>query len=401
MRNSTIYWRLWAILLAAGLPSVWANPGASVVSELQPYVKNHELAGAVVLVASKNKVLSLDAIGYADIAANKPMKTDDLFWIASMSKPIAATALMMLVDEGKVGLDEPVQTYLPQFAPKIMTSDGTHVRLGPPQRPVTVRSLLSHTGGVAFRSSLETPTLDLFPLAVRVESYSLEPLLSQPGTEWAYSNAGINTVAHIIEVISGMSYESFLQERLFKPLGMKDTTFWPTEAQLARLAKAYKPTDDGNGLEETAITQLSYPLSDRTHRYPMPAGGLFSTAMDLVRFCQMLLNGGVYDGHRYLTEASIHEMTTNQVSEVSRKSIKGPGEVNGYGLGWFTSATGAFGHQGAYATSMRIDPEKGLITIWLVQHDGFPGAGAKSFDTFQSAVDKRFRSAPVAKLVNH
>jgi CubicO group peptidase (beta-lactamase class C family) len=243
---------------------------------------------------------------------------------------------------------------------------------------------------------LETPTMDVFPLAVRVESYSLEPLMFQPDSEWLYSNAGINTVARIIEVVSGMSYERFLQERLFDPLGMKDTTFWPTETQLRRLAKAYKPGDDGKGLQETPITQLRQPLSDRAHRYPMPAGGLFSTAADLARFCQMLLAGGVYGGHRYLGAAAIHEMTTNQVPQASLKSIKLSGGNNGYGLGWFTSASGAFSHEGAYSTSMRIDPKKGLITIWLVQHDGFPGDGAKSFDTFQSAVSKRFGSMTTA-----
>jgi len=133
----------------------------------------------------------------------------------------------------------------------------------------------------------------------------------------------------------------------------------------------------------------------------MPAGGLFSTAMDLLKFCQMLLADGVYGGRRYLTGVSIREMTTNQVSERARKEIKDSGEVNGYGLGWFTSASGAFGHEGAYVTSMRIDPKKGLITIWLVQHDGFSGEGAKSFDTFQIAVRKRFGSKSMAAMVSH
>jgi len=400
MINKSTYFGLLALLMAAGSPTTRAAPGASIVSELLPYVDNQELAGAVILVASKDKVLSFDAIGYADIAGRKPMRTDCLFWIASMSKPIAATALMMLVDEEKVRLDEPVQAYLPEFAPKIMKSDGTRVSLKSPQRPITVRSLLSHTGGVEFRSSLETPTLDNFPLAVRVESYSLEPLQSEPGTEWSYSNAGINTVARIIEVVSGMSYERFLQERLFDPLGMKDTTFWPTDAQLKRLAKAYKPAESGKGLEETPITQLRYPLDDRPHRYAMPAGGLFSTATDLAKFCQMLLAGGVYGGHRYLTAASVREMTTNQVSEAARRNVKESEEVDGYGLGWFTSVSGAFSHGGAYATNMRIDPKRGLITIWLVQHAGFPGEGAKSFDAFQRAVGKRFGSMTQA-LATH
>lgn len=371
-----------------------------IAAELQPLVENHELAGAVALVASKDKVLSLDAVGYADIAAKMPMKSDNLFWIASMSKPIAATALMMLVEEGKIRLNEPARTYLPNFAPRIMASDGAHVILEPPHQPITVRSLLSHTGGVAFRTSLETPTLDTFPLAVRVESYSLEPLLYEPGTAWEYSNAGFNTAARIVEVVSGMSYERFLQERLFEPLGMRDTTFWPTEAQLKHLAKAYKLTENGKNLEETVINQLRYPLSDRSHRYSMPAGGLFSTATDLLKYCQMLLNNGTYGGHRYLTEASIREMTTNQVPQVVHMGEKPYPETEGYGLGWFTSPSGAFGHQGAFWTSMRIDPEKGLIEIWLVQHDGFPD-GAKAFQAFQNAVDKHFASMRTAGFATH
>src|SRR5262249_31907659 len=131
-----------------------------------------------------------------------------------------------------------------------------------------------------------------------------------------------------------------------------------------------------------------------------PAGGLFSTATDLVKFCQMLLAGGVRGGHRYLTATSIGEMTTNQVSESAREGIGDFGE-EGYGLGWFTSASGAYSHGGAYGTHMRIDPKKGLITIWLVQHHGFPGEGAKSFDAFQSAVSKRFGSKSIAGLVSH
>src|SRR5262249_1112701 len=158
-----------------------------------------------------------------------------------------------------------------------------------PKHPPTVRHLLSHTSGMPFRSAMEQPTLDRLTLRDCVLSYAMTPLGSEPGTEYQYSNAGINTAGRIIEVVSGMPYETFLQKRLFDPLGMKDTTFWPTEEQLKRLAKAYRPKDK-SGLEETTITQLQYPLADR-NRKPMPAGGLFSTASDVGRFCQMILNG--------------------------------------------------------------------------------------------------------------
>jgi CubicO group peptidase (beta-lactamase class C family) len=315
------------------------------------------------------------------------MTTDAVFWIASMSKPIASTALMLLVEEGKVRLDDPVGKYLPEFEPRIMAAspDGNQVLLQKPQHPITVRQLLGHRSGMQFKSSLETPTLDVFPLALRVKSYALEPLMAEPGAEFSYSNAGINTAAHIIEVVSGMPYEEFLQRRLFGPLGMPDTTFWPTDAQVARLAKSYKANATATGLEETTISQLHYPLTDHNHRYPMPAGGLFSTAGDLVKFCQMLLNGGAYAGQRFLSAASIQEVTRNQ---------SGPADLgygySAYGLGFELQASGAYGHPGAYATDMTIDPRHGLVTIWLVQHAGFPGNGAKSEAAFQQLAVRDF-----------
>jgi CubicO group peptidase (beta-lactamase class C family) len=373
-----------------------AEEPSRIVSVLQPFVDRHELAGAVTLVASKDNVLSLEAVGYADIAGKKRLQTDALFWIASMSKPIAATALMMLVDEGKVRLDDSVDKYLPQFMPRIIrvTPDGAHVRLESPQHAITVRNLLSHTSGIPFSSSLEMPTLDVFPLAVRVQSYAFEPLIFEPGSDYSYSNAGINTAARIVEVVSGMPYQAFLQKRLFDPLRMIDTTFWPTDAQVERLAKSYKTSALGTGLEETPITQLLYPLTDRTHRYPMPAGGLFSTAVDLGRYCQMILNGGVVSGRRYLSTAAIQEMSRNQLSnEVLQKEFShrsDPADSTGYGLGWQTYPSGAFGHGGAYATNLRIDPQHGLATVWLVQHAGFPGDGSKSEAAFEKVVMERY-----------
>lgn len=354
----------------------------AITSALQPFVDRQELPGAVTLVASKDKILSLEAVGYADIAQKKRMTTDALFWIASMSKPITCAALMMLVDEGKVRLDDPVEKYLPEFIPRIMivSSDRTNVQLQIPQHSITVRQLMSHRSGLRATTPIETPTFDMYPLATRVESYALEPLLFEPGSDFSYSNAGINTAARIIEVVSGIPYEEFLQRRLFDPLGMSDTTFWPTEAQLARLALSYKPNATLTGLEETPITQLHYPLTDRVHRYPIPAGGLFSTASDMAKFCQMFLNGGIFASKRYLSEAAIKEVTSNQGGQVNVM----PG-YDGYGLGWFTSASGAYEHPGAYHTSMTVDPTRGLITIWMVQLTGFVGNGDKSEGAFEKA----------------
>lgn len=201
----------------------------------------------------------------------------------------------------------------------------------------------------------------------------MTPLQTEPGTAYQYSNAGINTAARVLEVVSGQSYEQFMQERLFDPLGMKDTTFWPSEEQVARLARSYRPDKEKTKLEPFGIGQLLYPLSDRSRRFPMPAGGLFSTAGDTARFCQMLLNRGELGGRRYLSEAAVAELTKRQTPE----SVK-----NAYGLG-FALGPDWFGHGGAHATNMEIHPGKGLALVWMVQHSGFVGEGGKARDVFR------------------
>jgi CubicO group peptidase (beta-lactamase class C family) len=169
-----------------------------------------------------------------------------------------------------------------------------------------------------------------------------------------------------------MPYEQFLQKRLFDPLGMPDTTFWPNEKQLHRLAKSYRSNKDRNELEETPIDQLRYPLNDRS-RQPMPAGGLFSTAHDLARFCQMILKGGTLDGKRYLTDAAVKQMTSVETGDV-----KVGGGNDGYGFGWTVlkhaagdgRSVGSFGHGGAYKTAMWVEPQKRLVVVLLRQHSG-------------------------------
>ncbi len=359
-------------------------PSPGIAASLQPFVDSHTLAGAVTLVASKDKVLSLEAVGFADIAAKRPMRTDCLFWIASMSKPITATALMMLVDEGKVNVDDAVEKYLPEFRGQKLAveQDRRHVLLKKPRHPITVRNVLSHTSGLPFKSPMEQPTLDRLPLGDAVRTYAISPLQFEPDSKYQYSNAGINTAGRIIEVVSGMPYEEFLIKRIFAPLGMKDTSFRPNQEQLQRLAKSYKPNADKTGLEEITITQLKYPLDDRA-RQPMPAGGLFSTATDLSLFCRMILGGGVFGEKRYLSEKSLQQMTSKQTGSLP----------DGYGFGWSADRKpgSPFGHGGAYSTSMQIDPSRQLITIFLVQHAGWPNeSGNRILPTFQQAAVQAF-----------
>jgi CubicO group peptidase (beta-lactamase class C family) len=376
--------------VAGGLSPPVLGADSRVAGSLQPFVDGSKLAGAVVLVADHEKVLTLETVGFADLEARKPMRPDTLFWIASQSKPITATALMMLVDEGKVRLDDPVEEYLPEFRDQWLAveRDQRHVLLQRPKQRVTVRHLLSHTSGLPFSSELEHPTLDGLPLRVAAGSYAMTPIQWEPGTKYQYSNAGINTAGRIIEVVAGMPYEVFLEKRLFGPLGMKDTTFRPNAEQVVRLAKSYRPKAEGKGLEEIPITQLRYPLDDPT-RQPMPAGGLFSTAGDVGRFCRMILAGGTYNGKRYLSESSVREMTSRQTAT---------GIEEDYGLGWATGADrpasngpiipGPCGHGGAYATSMSIDPRRDLITVYMVHYAGPGGDAPRS--AFVEAAEKAF-----------
>ncbi len=338
---------------------------------LQPLVDNHTIAGAVTLVASKDRTVYLQPVGFRDLAAKAAMPADALFWVASVSKPITATALMMLVDEGKVNLNDPIEKYLPEFKgqrvyrtrpdPKQPSSPTpSPAQLVPVTHPVLVREILSHTSGLPFKSAAQPGALDLLPLKDAVRGYAAEPLLFQPFTDYSYSNEGLNTAARIIEVVSGMPYEQFMQQRLFGPLAMSDTTFWPSAAQSARLATSYKLDAQSGALKPLTVDQLTYPLDDRTHRFPMPAGGLFSTAADLEKFCRMILNGGALDGKRYLSPQALQQMTSTQNGGLGGSD---------YGFGWAVSRDG-FGHGGAYKNAIDIDPTAGRVLVFMVQQNG-------------------------------
>lgn len=362
----------------ATAPATQAGP---IAAALQPYVDRGVLAGAVALVADKERVLSCDAVGFADVEARKPMPADAVFWIASQTKAITGAAVMILVDEGKVSLDDPIEKFLPEFRGLwvAVERDKEHVLLKRPARSVTVRDCMNHTSGMPFKSALEDPSLDQLPLKDAVRSYAMTPLASQPGEKYQYSNCGINTAGRIIEVVSGMPYEQFMHRRLFEPLGMKDTTFFPSAAQLARLAKTYKPNLLNARLVETRTPFLSYPL-DGPGRYAMPGGGLFSTADDVGRFCRMVLNDGTFEGKRVLSVEAVRAMTSRQTPEGMKES---------YGIGWAANGD-TFGHGGALSTDMTVDRGRGLVYVWLVQHAGYPGDGGKASGAFRKAALERF-----------
>lgn len=350
--------------------------------KLNPFVEKHQLAGAVCMVADKDKIIFSDTVGCADIKQNKPMSEDAVFWIASQTKAMTATAVMILFDEGKIALDDPVDKYLPEFKDQMLFSgkENGKVILKKPSRTFTIREALSHTSGLPFSSRVERPTLDGLPLQTAVMSYALSPLNTEPGTHYQYSNAGINTAARIVEVVSGMKYEDFMDEKIFKPLGMKDTTFWPNEEQVSRLAKSYAPNKEKNNLVEITVGQLIYPLTNKKNRFPMPGGGLFSTAKDVSLFCRMLLNKGELNGVRIISEKAHKELTGRQTP----KSLK---ESYGFGL---SVGHDWYGHGGAFATNMEIRYEQELVFVWMVQHAGFPGEGGKAQGVFKNWALSKF-----------
>jgi CubicO group peptidase (beta-lactamase class C family) len=343
-----------AILAAAGIAATVIHAGEEtrIADIIRPHVERGELAGAVVLVTSRDKVLSFDAVGYADVATKAPMRKDTLFWIASTSKAFVGTALMMLVDDGKIGLDDPVTKYLPKFSPKIGDRE--------PARPITIRMLLSHTSGLGWNFPL---TAGASPLGEVVNGYAQAPLLHEPGSEFSYTDADIATVGHIIEVVSGMSCDAFLRRRLLDPLGMKDTTFFPSKAQLTRLAKTYWINPS------TKVFELAPANVER--RFVAPAGGLFSTANDLAKFCRMLLNGGKLSGRRYISGSALKEMTRDQLSPEAFSKFPQPGGIDSplsYGLGWGVSLEGAFFHPGFASTDIYFDATRTIAVVWLLQH---------------------------------
>jgi CubicO group peptidase (beta-lactamase class C family) len=322
-------------------------------------------------------VLRVDAVGWADLAARRPLRPDALFWIASMTKPMTAVAVLMLQDEGRLSVDDPVEKHLPEFKGQWLLAETTAARrvLVRPTRPVTLRDLLTHTSGL---SDVPAPRWDA-TLAELVVAYAREPLRFEPGSRWEYSNAGINTLGRVVEVVAGEPFADFLERRLFRPLGMKDTTFWPTPAQAKRLARAYRQKAEGAGLEETGIFFLEGGLSDR-RRAPRPAGGLFSTAADVARFYQMMLSDGVWRGRRLLSPRAVAELTRPQTGELKTGFVDGMG----FGLGFAVVkeprgvnamfSAGTFGHGGAYGTQSWADPWQDLICVLMIQRAGLPNA---------------------------
>jgi CubicO group peptidase (beta-lactamase class C family) len=362
---------IFTAVIAAGSPgSVAAAELEAITQRMESFVKAGEIAGVVTLVADHDKTVYFSCVGMADLATKTPMRPDTVFWIASMTKPVTATAVMMMQEEGKLSVDDPVSKYLPEFR-DLKDAAGR-------ETVITIAQCLTHTSGLSELPQEETAEIatlaDLMPLIVG------KPVKFPPGSKWEYCQTSINTAARIVEVVSGKSFPEFLDERIFGPLGMKDTTFYPTESIIGRLASAYRKT--AGGLEKTGISFLGgKPLTDR-NRYPRANGGLFSTAGDYLRFCRMILNGGELEGRRFLKPESVKLMTAVHSGELETGFTPG----NGWGLGWCvtrepqgvtaTLSPGTCGHGGLFGTQAWIDPVKKRIHILMVQRADFANGDA-------------------------
>jgi CubicO group peptidase (beta-lactamase class C family) len=357
------------------------NKKAFGVADLvTPWVERGELAGAVLAVGDREGLLSLECVGWADVAKKRPMTADALFWIASVTKTVTAASFMTLVDEGKVGLDEPIEKYLPEFKGMWVTVEDSPERRvqKPAKRGPTFREALSHTAGFPSVSPMQ-PTTDHLEFPDVLKSYTMMPLLHEPGTGYRYHQVGFFICARVAEILTGLPYDRFLEERILKPLKMVDTTYWPSEEQMGRLAKVHKPGADGVSLVESEIYIFKQPVSDR-RRTATPSGGLFSTAGDMERFFRMLMLGGEIEGRRVLSEAAVKEMTRRQTA---------PELAEVYGLGCQPGGTW-FGHGGMASNSSIVDTRLGITMGYFVQHFGFPGNGLASRDVFFAGARGRY-----------
>ncbi len=363
-----------------------SSPRTAAVKEavkkaIEKCIDDGEIAGAVTLVAQGDQFFTRQAFGKADLAANHPMDSDSIFWIASMSKPVTGVAVMILAEQGKLSVDDPVSKYIPEFA-DLKTADGKPAR-------ITIKHLLTHTSGLGEMSNADARKVTT--LAQAIPYYLAKPVAFEPGTKWVYCQSSINTAARVVEIVSGQSFPDFLNSRIFEPLGMRDTTFYLSAEQAARLAKSYKK-GSGGSLEEAPIGFLLGKSPTSRDRYPAGNGGLFSTAGDYGRFCRMLLAGGTLGGKRILKPETVEQMTTVQFPDIKTGFTPG----NGWGLGCCVVrepqgvtamlAPGSFGHGGAYGTQAWVDPRNHRVYVLMIQRADFPNSDASPVrQAFQEA----------------
>ena len=324
----------------------------SVSEILRQAVKQQQIAGCSFLVAHKGEIVFRKAFGYADLESKRPFTTDELIPIASVSKPFLASVLMVLVEQGKLKLDDPVEKYLPEF--KGIRVEGNQS----PARPITVRHLLSHTGGFWGNKGITRKKLDLIrnferPLAEAVKSMAEYDLMCEPGTRFLYSGSGYCVAGRVAEVALGQSLEKIAQDALFRPLGLNRTTYLPSKEARKAVPTAY--------LRLNGKLRKQPSMAERELRFILPGGSLFTTLDELAVFGQMHLNDGACNGKRILSKASVTEMRRQQIPKERWKA---------YGLGWFRGDVSKSGladlvfHSGALGAHLRIDRRRELVIVF-------------------------------------
>jgi CubicO group peptidase (beta-lactamase class C family) len=342
-------------------------------------IHRDRIAGAITAIARRGRLVHWKAQGMADIASHRAMRQDDIFAFASMTKPVTAAAVMLLVEEGRLRLSDPLEKFLPEFRAMKVAVPDPHAPEGyvlePAKRSITIHDLLTHRSGFMGPPASRSPAAVLerkiaqgWPKNPTLAQYAIgvaqAPLDNQPGAAWEYG-ASFAVLGRVIEVVSGQSFPEFLRQRLFEPLRMVDTGFVVPEQQRSRVVTRYE-AKLGGGLEASAP-------SFGEGSFPSGSGGLFSTASDYLRFCQMLLNGGELDGHRMLSRKSIELMASPHVAAIPLSFLPGQGYGLGVavqqpgGEGGVLGSPGTYGWSGAYNTYFRIDPHEQLIVLLLVQ----------------------------------
>jgi CubicO group peptidase (beta-lactamase class C family) len=350
---------------------------------IQRHIDSGDISGAVTLVGRKGHLAYLEAQGLMDLATKKPMSTDTIFHLASMTKPIAGVAVLMLMEEGKLRLNDPVSKFIPEL--KTLTvavpmepgpgpaAAGAEPRFYtvPAAREITIRDLLTHTsglvsGGISATEAAKMPRKPTDALADYIPRLAAVPLAFQPGSRWTYSpGAGFDTLGRVVEVVSGQTFDAFLRQRIFEPLGMKDTFFYPPDDRLARVATIYQRTPEGL---QKAPDQRVTP-----GRYFSGGGGLMSTAEDYLQFGQMLVNGGQLNGKRLLSPTTVELMSSVHVKDTF------PGRPPGRSWGLSVQvisdpvaasmrvSPGSFGWDGAFGTHFWADPKEKIVGLLMVQ----------------------------------
>ena len=369
---------------------------AHIRTVMNRHVTEKQIPGAAGLIARRGKIAYQESFGMADVEAGKPMRLDTIHRIYSMTKPITSVAVMMLYEEGKFQLNDPVGKYLPEFAKMQVGIDEKDPQTGkatlktaPAKRPITIRDLLRHTAGLTYGFFSDTLVdqeyrkariLSDLNLAEFITNLSKIPLVHEPGTRWHYS-VSVDVLGRLVEVLSGKPFDQFLQERIFAPLDMRDTGFYVPADKKDRFAKLYSPTKDGKiqpavicATRQECVEKFpnAVPSYLEPPTLPSGGGGLVSTAYDYLRFCQMLLNKGQYDGKRLLSRKTVQLMSSDNLG-----TIPGMGPGAGFGLGFAVSkapgeagmmgSPGEYNWGGAAGTRFWIDPQEELIGIFMIQ----------------------------------